>query len=122
MSYRKILASEVAKVSKWGHDVKIYDVNNPAMGLVTVKTEEGHFQEYRMKTIDLYFLVLEGSGTFVLDDEKTEVGEGDLLIIKAGTRVHYFGRLKMVLVSTPAFAAEDEEHIRLVEKSESPYV
>jgi len=121
MSYHKIPANVAADVSKHGINLKIYNGNTPAVNIVTVETDAGHFQEFRMKTIDFHYLILDGFGTFVLDDEKVEVAKGDLLVIKAGTRIHYFGQLKMVLVSTPAFRADDEEHIRFVDKSESPY-
>ena len=122
MSYHKISADEAADVSKHGINLKIYNANTPAVNIVTVETDEGHFQEFRMKTISFYYLILDGFGTFVLDDEKVEVAKGDLLIIKAGTRIHYFGQLKMALISAPAYREDDEEHIRFVDKSESPYL
>lgn len=122
MSYRKIPVADATDVSKHGINLKIYKADIPAMNIVTVETDTGHFQEFKMRTIDFHYLILDGFGTFVLDDEKVEVTKGDLLIIKAGTRIHYFGQLKMVLVSVPAFRADDEEHVRFVDESESPYL
>jgi mannose-6-phosphate isomerase-like protein (cupin superfamily) len=121
MSYQKIPAADAATASKHGIDLKIYDMDIPAVNIVTVETKEGHSQEFRLKTIDFIYLILDGFGTFVLDDEKVAVEKGDMLIVKAGTRIHYFGQLKMVLASTPAWREDDEEHIRFVDKSESPY-
>jgi mannose-6-phosphate isomerase-like protein (cupin superfamily) len=121
MSYQKTSATNAANVSKHGINLKIYDTDIPAVNIVTVETAEGHLQEFRLKTIDFIYLILDGFGTFVLDDEKVAVEKGDMLIVKAGTRIHYFGQLKMVLVSTPAWREDDEEHMRFVDKSESPY-
>ena len=121
MSYQKISTNEADKVSKHGISLTLWNENVPEMNIVMVEASEGHFQEFRMRTIDFHYLILDGRGTFVLDDEAVEVTKGDLLIIKAGTRIHYFGQLKMILVSVPAFRADDEEHIRFVDKSESPY-
>ncbi len=67
------------------------------------------------------YYILEGRGTFTLNDEKVEVEPTDLLVIPPKTRIHYFGKLKMILVNTPTFKPENERRIRFVEKSESPY-
>jgi len=60
----------------------------------------------------------------ILANEAADVSKWgiDLKIYDADNpAMNYFGRLKMVLMSVPAFRADDEEHIRLVEKSESLY-
>jgi mannose-6-phosphate isomerase-like protein (cupin superfamily) len=67
------------------------------------------------------WFIIDGYGTFVIDDEKVEAGPKDLIVVPPGKRVHYFGKLKMLLCTTPAFDEKNEVHIRDVDESESPY-
>ncbi|WP_278256788.1 cupin domain-containing protein [Nocardioides convexus] len=86
-----------------------------------VDVARGHFQEFRNVASSYLYAVVDGRGTFVLDDERVEVGPGDLVVAPPGTRIHYFGTMRLVLTVTPAFDESDEEHVRFVAESESPY-
>jgi mannose-6-phosphate isomerase-like protein (cupin superfamily) len=67
----------------------------------------------------MYYIV-EGSGVFILNDENHEVKTGDLVVVPPNTRIHYFGKMSMVLTVTPTFDEQNEVHVRFIEKTESP--
>ena len=100
----------------------MYGENYPPANVVHVHTDEGHFQEfYDVESAFIYYIV-KGEGTFVLNDEKIEVKATDLIVIPPNTRIHYFGTMDMVLTVSPAFKPENEREVRIVERSESPYI
>ncbi len=85
--------------------------------LAYVEVEQGHFEEFKHTSIFQYFII-EGSGTFFLDDEAVPVTEGDLVQIKPGTRIWYKGKMRMTLVTEPAWTQEGETHIRTISQEE----
>jgi mannose-6-phosphate isomerase-like protein (cupin superfamily) len=122
MTTYKFSSEEAAKIHKHGIDLTIYNENIPQVNVVQVSVEEGHFQEFLDKECYFIYSIHEGNGLFVLNDEKVEAKAGDLVVIPPKTRIHYFGKMKMTLTVSPAFRPENEEHIRFVEKSESPFL
>jgi mannose-6-phosphate isomerase-like protein (cupin superfamily) len=107
MKYELTKSASIPKKEKFGISLDIYpDVSGA--GIVLVSTETGHNQEFYDKQSTFTYLILEGSGTFFLDDESVEVSKGDVLSIEPNTRIYYKGRLKMVLVTTPAWKPENE--------------
>lgn len=117
----KFTAKNSLQTHKHGVDLTIYGSDTPEANVVFVSVDEGHFEEfYNAKSHFMYYIV-EGNGTFVLDDENIEASATDLIVVPPNTRIHYFGTMKMVLTVTPAFQEQDEHHVRFVDKSESPY-
>lgn len=117
----KFTANKAQKFNKHGIDLTIYDEGVPGANVVHISVEEGHFQEfYNTKSYFIYY-IYEGAGLFVLDDKKIEAQATDLIVAPPNTRIHYFGTMKMVLTTTPAFNEQDEHHVRFIEKSENPY-
>ncbi len=60
---------------------------------------------------DRVYLVLEGKGEFIIDDQKILVEKDDVVIIPKNTTYDYSasdGVLKLFLVNTPAFRSEFE--------------
>jgi mannose-6-phosphate isomerase-like protein (cupin superfamily) len=117
----KLTAQDAKQFNKHGIDLTVYPVNVPMAGMVHVDVKEGHFQEFKDAKSTYIYYIIEGEGTFFLDDEKVEALATDVIVIPPNTRIHYFGTMKMVLVTTPAFNADNERHIRFVDKSENPY-
>lgn len=87
-------------------------------GVVYIEVEEGHFQEFYDKKSTFVYYIIEGKGTFYLDEKKTSVEATDLVIIPPMTKIYYFGKMKMTLTTVPAWQAENEVHVRFIEKSE----
>lgn len=67
------------------------------------------------------WFIIDGNGTFVIDDEKIEVNSKDLVVVPPNKRIHYFGKMKMLLCTSPAFNPANEQHVRDIDPSESPY-
>jgi ethanolamine utilization protein EutQ (cupin superfamily) len=51
---------------------------------------------------DRLYLILEGEGTFTIDDRDIPVAAGDVVIVPRGTPYDYAGKLKVFLVHAPA--------------------
>jgi ethanolamine utilization protein EutQ (cupin superfamily) len=117
----KFPASEANSFNKHGIDLTVYGENVPSANVVYVEVKEGHFQEFLDSESTYMYYIIEGKGTFFLNDEPLETEATDLIVIPPKTRIHYFGTMKMVLTVTPAFDASREQHIRLVDPSENPY-
>lgn len=118
----KFTAKDAKKFNKYGVDLVVYGENFPTANVVHVSVKKGHFEEfYDVKSTYIYYIV-EGSGIFVLNDDKVEVQATDLVVIPPKTRIYYFGTMEMVLTVSPAFAGKNERHVRLVSEDENPYV
>ncbi len=117
----KFTAENSHQAHKHGVDLTIYDSDTPGANVVFVSVDEGHFEEFYNTKSHFIYYITEGSGTFVLDDEKIEAGATDLIVVPPKTRVHYFGTMKMVLTVTPAFLERYEHHVRFVDRNENPY-
>ncbi len=107
-------------IQKFGVDISIYG-DGPASGVVYEETEAGHLEEFYDVASTYTWFIIEGDGTFVIDDEKIEVKPRDLVVVPPNTRVHYFGKLKLLLWTSPAFNPDNERHVRHINPSESPY-
>lgn len=121
MNYTFIKKKNTTQFQKNGVDFVGYGKVTDDMSIVVETVEQGHFEEFVHLKSTFTYLFLEGSGMFVLDDEKIEVQAGDVLSIKPGTRIYYFGNLKQVLITTPAYDEKYEKHIRNIPIVESPY-
>lgn len=117
----KYSTKDAKKFNKYGVDLVVYGEDFPPANVVRVSVKKGHFEEfYDVESAYIYYIV-EGKGTFVLNDEKVEAQATDLIVIPAKTRIHYFGTMEMVLTVSPAFDEKNERHVRMVDESESPY-
>ncbi len=116
MSY---VYSPVNKVNKFGVDITLYDADAPS-GIVYEEVKVGHMQEWYDDASTYQWLIVDGNGIFVLNDKRCHVTAGDLVVIPPKTRIHYFGKMKMVLVTTPKFDAANEHEVRLIDQSEVP--
>jgi len=122
MSKKYIFKNKNAdKFNKHGIDLTIFQEGVESANVVEVDVKEGHFQEFKDKSSTYIYYIFEGKGTFVIDGKNYEAKAGDLAVIPPNTRIHYFGKMKMSLTVTPAFNADNEVHVRFVDKSESPY-
>ncbi len=114
-------AVEARKFNKHGIDLTVYGEDVSTANVVRVSVKKGHFQEFSdVKSYYIYYII-EGFGTFVLNDEKVEAKATDLIVIPPKTRIHYFGTMEMVLTVSPAFDEKNERHVKFVNEDESPH-
>jgi mannose-6-phosphate isomerase-like protein (cupin superfamily) len=117
----KYSASEARKINKFGVDITIYGENVPTGNVVYEEVKTGHLEEFSDDVSTHMWFIIEGKGTFVIDDEKVEAFKNDLIVVGPKKRIHYFGKMRMLLCTTPAFNAQNEHHVRDVSSDESPY-
>ncbi len=113
--------SEAKTFHKYGVDITKYDFSLEDCNLVYESTEDGHFEEFYSDVSTYIWFIIEGIGTYVIDDEKVAVEEKDVVVVPPKHRIHYFGKMKMILITTPPFNEKYEHHVRDVNKSENPY-
>lgn len=116
MKYKKISYETTTKFNKNGVNFIGYEPISDNMSFVIETTDEGHFEEFVHDKSIFTYIILEGKGTFYLDDEEVEVKAGDVLSINPGTRIYYKGNLKQVLITTPAYDSKYERHIGYIDK------
>lgn len=107
MQYKHIRYLDISKKDKFGIHLDVYP-HFGSCGFVIVNTETGHNQEFYDKQSSFTYIVLEGEGKFFLDDEEVSVKKGDLLSIPPKTRIYYKGKMRLVLITNPAWKAENE--------------
>lgn len=117
----KFTAKDATKFNKYGIDLVIYGENVPSANVVHVHTDEGHFEEFYSTSETYIYYIVRGQGIFFLNDERIEAKETDLIVIPPKTRIHYFGKLDMVLTVAPAYDDKNQRHVRMVDKSENPF-
>ena len=116
--YQLTKNSEMTKFDKNGVNFVWFGNPNSEVGIVMESVEKGHFEEFVHDKSAFIYIFLEGEGVFFLDGEPVAVEAGDMLTVNPGTRIYYFGRLKQLLITNPAFDPKYERHIRNVEDQE----
>ncbi|OGK59311.1 hypothetical protein A3H84_05020 [Candidatus Roizmanbacteria bacterium RIFCSPLOWO2_02_FULL_40_13] len=76
---------------------------------VFIETDEGHQTSIIEKECDFSYYILSGKGYFLINEEREDCSEGDLVVVPAGTKFTYKGKFKMLLNVTPPFFPEQEE-------------
>jgi mannose-6-phosphate isomerase-like protein (cupin superfamily) len=64
-------------------------------------------KHYHKRLTELYY-ILEGEGQIELDGERHPIRPGDAVLIKPGCRHRAIGKLRALIVATPAFDPADE--------------
>ena len=112
MSNKKISKDEAFHKHKHGIDLWVYPEINEHAELAHIQVQSGHFEEFYDKVSTFTYYIIEGQGTFFLDEKPYQVVAGDFLSIPPNTKIYYLGKMKMVLVTTPPWKAENEVHVR----------
>lgn len=113
--------SEASTLNKYGVNITSYKTDIAEANVVYEETTVGHLEEFYNEVSTYIWFIIEGEGTFVINNERIAVKAKDQIVLPPKSRVHYFGNLKMVLVSTPAYTEDDARHVRDIPVEESPY-
>lgn len=111
MSYKLTKQTETFHKSKAAIELDVYPQVGDA-GYVILETEEGHNQEFYDTVSTFTYFVLDGSGSFLVEDENIPVKPGDCISIEPHSRFYYKGTFKMLLVTTPAWREGNEVIVR----------
>ena len=118
MTQYRYPAEDAEKFHKHGIDLTVYRQRDPSATVARVTVERGHFQEFLNVRSSYIYYVAGGRGVFYLNGEPVVAEPADLIVVPPGTRVYYFGTMELILTVAPAFAEEDERHVRYVSDSE----
>lgn len=121
MNNYKFSFANTKTINKYGVDITLYGINKPEANIVYEEVKEGHFEEFLSTKSTYMWFIIEGTGIFIVNDEKIPVETKDIIVVPPNNRIHYFGQMKMVLLTVPAFNETNERHIRNVLKKENPY-
>jgi mannose-6-phosphate isomerase-like protein (cupin superfamily) len=114
MIYKKEQAIEF---EKQGVKMRVYNTKEqcPQAAVVYQETDKGHFEEFYHSKSFFIFYIIEGSGTWYIEEQPQEVASGDVIIIPPGKKFYYKGNLKQVCITSPSWEPEFEHHVRDVE-------
>ena len=87
----------------------------PNAAVVYQETEKGHAEEFYHDKSYFIFYVIEGKGSWVIENEEHPIESGDVVIIPPGNKFYYKGKFKQVCVTSPAWEEKYEHHVRNVE-------
>ncbi|MFA5886325.1 MAG: cupin domain-containing protein [Patescibacteria group bacterium] len=108
----KTTKKEAEVKSKFGINLWVYQTNTKKAGFVYTEVAEGHLEEFYNKVSTFIYYILEGEGKFFLDGVETFVKATDLVVIPPNTKIYYLGKMKLNLITVPAWAPENEVHVR----------
>ncbi len=114
-SSRIVFKPETAAViEKHGVRMRIYTTGSDCKNAAVLyqETETGHAEEFLHEKSNFIYYILEGSGTWIIDDKEYEVQAEDVVVVPAGKRFWFRGNLKQVCVTSPAWEEQYEHHIR----------
>lgn len=99
---------------KQGVTMRVYNSKEQCenAAIVYQETSVGHSEEFYHTKSHFIFYIIEGEGTWYIEDEPYNVASGDVVIIPPGKRFYYKGTLKQVCITSPAWEAEFEHHVR----------
>ncbi len=107
MSFNLQKSKDIFKKEKFGISLEVFsDIGD--CGFVLIDTEESHNQEFYDKESSFNYIILEGKGVFTLDDEDVSVSKSDFISIEPNTRIYYKGRMKLMLITNPAWKPDNE--------------
>ena len=69
---------------------------------------DGRHRRLRTDHSTRVYYIVEGSGTFVVGDDRFDASEGDVVLVPRSTPYEFWGRLTYLVVNGPAFADGDD--------------
>lgn len=85
-----------------------YNINNSSISIDIEDVYKGHEKYCKSLVSTFIYYVLSGSGVFKINNEKYNVVEGDVIEIPNDTEFVFAGKMKLLLIMTPAFNPDNE--------------
>ncbi|MDB5169812.1 MAG: hypothetical protein JWN82_208 [Candidatus Saccharibacteria bacterium] len=96
-----------------GHDGKSFGTNSKTSGHLIIECTDKLTVALTQNEVEFNYYVIAGNGYFILNDEKQAVSTGDLVVIPPKTKYTFGGQLKMLLIQTSPWSADQETVERL---------
>ena len=111
MIYKKNKAIEI---EKQGVKMRIYNNKEQCAdaSVVYQETQKGHFEEFYHSKSNFIYYIIEGSGTWFIEDKPYVAEAGDVVIIPPNKRFYYKGCLKQICITSPSWEPEYEHHVK----------
>lgn len=81
-----------------------YPLNLTSAEVYQVDSTQGHDGFVTSASITHIYYILEGAGTFEIDEQKLEVTCGDLVEVPPSSVFTFSGKMKLLLIMSPPFA------------------
>lgn len=91
-----------------GHSGKFYGTQSDRSGHLIIEVKDKLGVVLTQKKSEFCYYVIEGSGYFIINDAKQQVAVNDLIVIPPSNKYTFGGTMKMLLVSTPKWSADQE--------------
>ena len=108
-------------VEKYGMKLNVFPAFSDQVSFAQGSIEVGHLEEFSHAESWFVYFITSGHGTFVINDEHHPAEAGDIVAVPPDHRIHYFGKMEYLLVTSPSWSEEAETHIRMIDPDESPY-
>lgn len=92
-----------------GHDGKFFGTSSDKTQHLIIECKDKLTVALTQNEAEFNYYVLEGSGYFVLNNDKQDVSKGDLIVVPPGTKYTFGGQLRMLLINTPKWSADQEK-------------
>lgn len=81
----------------------MYDAEKSAVSIEYIEAHEGFTSEWHLpSTGTIHFFIIEGKGTFVINEDTVEAVAKDLVNVEAGSVVKVSGVMKFITILGPA--------------------
>ena len=99
---------------KIGHKGKVFPTTDLSSRgqVVLMESEKGLDVSLIQNECDYFYYVIKGSGTFVIEGKEEICEEGDLVVVPAGSKYTFKGKLRLLLFSTPPWSEDQEEVVK----------
>lgn len=105
----KISLNKLGSVDKGEFSVQYYVTKADDLPFSALMVDvKGRHYLTKMKDASRIYLVVEGSGSFILDGEETKAEKGDLFMIKDGHKYEYTGSMKLFEINIPGTDASNQ--------------
>ncbi len=110
-------SSKAVVIEKHGVRMRIYNSARdcPQAAVALQETDRGHAEEFYHEKSAFIYYVIEGGGTWIIEDREYPVRTGDVVIVPPGKRFYFKGKLKQLCITAPAWEESSEHHVRFIE-------
>ena len=85
-----------------------FDLDSKDLSITIEDCFKGHDRYYANARSEMIYYVAEGEGIFKINGKENKVKKDDLIEIPKNTEFVFAGKMKLILITSPAFRKEDD--------------